>query len=128
MTAGPLVSLINAISQSIPEPLWRAPMLLRAFERMSSLLFDMGDMSLSGKAPNGQYSIMMPRQIFPITSATARLDGEDFGKPVRSKENPAIGELRLPARPVFAIGQGYFKIQNLEEYRRTVADLRSAAA
>ncbi len=121
MTTSPLVRLMNAISLSIPEPLWRAPMMLRAFERIGSRLFDLGDVSLSGKAPNGQFSIMMPRRMFPITAATAHLGGEDLGKPIRSKENPAIGALRLPARPVFAIGQGYFKIQDLEEYRRTVA-------
>jgi len=27
---------------------------------------------------------------------------------VRARENPAIGALRLPARPVFALGTGYF--------------------
>ncbi len=128
MAASPLISVMNAISRSIPEPLWRAPLLLRAFERMGSVLFDMGDVSLSGKSPNGQYSIMMPRQMFPITSATARLGGVDFGKPVRSKQNPMIGELRLPARPVFAIGQGYFKIGDPEEYRKTVAELHPVPA
>ncbi len=128
MTSSPLMRVMNAISLSIPEPLWRAPLVLRAFERMGSLLLDMGDVSLSGKAPNGQYSIMMPRQMFPIASATARLGGEDFGKPVRSKDNPAIGELRLPARPFFAIGQGYFKIRDVEEYQRTIAALHPVAA
>ena len=36
----------------------------------------------------------------------AVLGGQDLGEPVRARENPAIGALRLPARPVFALARG----------------------
>ena len=43
-----------------------------------------------------------------ILASRAVLGGQDLGEPVRARENPAIGALRLPARPVFALGTGYF--------------------
>lgn len=126
MAASPLVNLVNAVSQLIPESLWRTPVMLRAFERIGATLFDLGDVTLSGRAPNGHFAIVMPIQIFPITSASARLEGEHLGKPVRSLENPSMGDLRLPARPLFAVGRAYFEMQDPDEYRRTVAALRTA--
>jgi len=123
MTTTPLVKLMNAISQAIPEPLWRTPVMLWTFERIGGMLFDLGEVMLSGNAPNGHFGILMPRRMFPIASAAARLEGQDLGQPTRSKENPSIGAFRLPARPIFAVGGAYFEIQDLDEYRRTVAEL-----
>jgi hypothetical protein len=51
------------------------------------------------------------------------LEGVDLGQPSSGGENPAIGSVRLPARPVFAIGQAYFAMQDPAEYERTVAGL-----
>src|SRR5262249_34336114 len=127
MMTTPLVTLMNAFSQAIPERLWRTTRVLRTFERLAATLFDLGDVTLSGPAPNGHFAILMPRQMFPIASSTARLNGEDLGHPTRSTENPSIGALRLPARPMFAVGRAYFQIQDPAEYRRTVAELRSGA-
>jgi len=128
MTTTALVKVMNAISAAIPERLWRTPLMLQAFERLGGTLFDLGEVTMSGKAPNGHFSILMPRQMFPIVSAEARLDGQDLGRPTRSPDNPTIGTLRLPARAIFAIGGGYFKIQDPDEYRRTVAELHSTRA
>jgi hypothetical protein len=126
MTTTSVVKLLNAISRRIPEPLWRRSVMLRAFERIGGRLLDFGEVTLSGRVPNGQFAMVMPVQIFPIASATAVLDGQDLGQPVRSTENPSIGALRLPARPLFAIGRAYFEMKDPDEYRRTVAELRTA--
>ncbi|MCW9706111.1 hypothetical protein [Fodinibius salsisoli] len=125
MTTTPLVKLVNAVSQGIPERFWRRPLMLKAFEHIADLLFDLGDVTLSGNAPNGHFAKVMPIRMFPVGSATARLNNEDLGQPTRSKENPSIGALRLPARPVFAIGRAYFEMQDPDEYRQTVAELSS---
>ncbi len=125
MATSPLVTMMNAVSTAIPEPLWRKPLMLRTFERIGGALFGLGKVTLSGKAPNGHFSILMPRLMFPIVSAAAHLDGLNLGKTTQSDNNPTIGALRLPSRGIFAIGQGYFKTPDQEEYRRTVAELRS---
>lgn len=123
MTASPLVTVMNAISSALPERLWRTRPLLRLFERLGGRLFDLGDIALSGSMPNGHFGILMPRRMFPISSASARLDGLDLGQPTRAPTNPSIGGVPLPARPIFAVGGGYFRIQDQQEYERTVREL-----
>jgi hypothetical protein len=87
----------------------------------------MGDVTLVGSTPSGHQGILMPSRIFFVAESHAALDGVDLGEPIRMRENPRIGEVGLPARPTFAIGQGYFKIGDEEEYRRTVEELRQSA-
>jgi hypothetical protein len=78
----------------------------------------------SGTAPNGHFTILMPQRMFLITSAQAKLNGYDLGRPTHSPENPAIGSVKLPARPVFVVGHAYFKIQDPLEYERTIKELQ----
>ena len=120
-----LVSVMNLLSRNLPESMLRRPAVLSAFERLGGLLFDLGDVTLSGTAPNGHASVLLPRQMFPIVAATATLNGMDLGKPVRSATNPSIGTLRLPARPMFAVGGAYFEVRDRAEYERTVAECRA---
>ena len=124
MATPPLFKVMNAISPRLPEPLWRAPTTLRAFERLGKTLFDLGDITLIGTAPNGHFTILMPQRMFLITGAQAKLNGYDLGHPTRSAENPAIGAVNLPARPVFAVGRAYFEIQDPVEYERTIKELQ----
>ncbi|GAB4445741.1 MAG: hypothetical protein Fur0044_41970 [Anaerolineae bacterium] len=126
MASSPLFDLMNTVSPRLPEPLWRTPLMLRAFEWLGKTLFDLGNVTLTGTAPNGHFTILMPQRMLPITSGRASLNGQDLGRPSRSPENPAIGSVNLPARPVFAIGRAYFKIQDPVEYERTIAELRLA--
>ena len=119
-----LFKLMNALSPRLPEPFWRAPTTLRAFEWLGKTLFDLGDITLTGTAPNGHFTILMPQRMFLIASAQAKLNGYDLGRPTRSPENPAIGTVNLPARPIFAVGRAYFEIQDPLEYERTVKELQ----
>ena len=124
MKTSPLANAMNTISKNLPEYIWRMPVALRAFEKIGNLLFDLGEIDLSGHFPNGHFGILMPRQMFLISSSTALMNGVNLGKPVRSIENPMIGKLRLPARPIFAIGGYYFKIPDQEVYEQTVAEMQ----
>ncbi len=126
MKTSPLINAMNAISVSLPERIWRAPVVMRTIEKLGDLLFDAGTINLSGRFPNGHAGILMPRRMFPITSSTATLNGASLGQPTRSKENPMIGKVSLPARPIFAMGRYYFSIQDQEAYARTPAELHNA--
>lgn len=119
-----LFKLMNVISPRLPERLWRASFMLRSMEWMGRVFFRMGHVNLSGNVPNGQFSILMPRRMYIIKSATAILDGENLGSPTKIKENPRIGDLKFPNRPIFGVGGGYFEIQDPEEYQRTIAELK----
>ncbi|WP_147287168.1 hypothetical protein [Nocardia otitidiscaviarum] len=53
----------------------------------------------------------MPEQMYLITAASAVLDGQDLGNPVRLAENPVIGAVAVPARGVLVIGGGRWRIR-----------------
>jgi len=123
MTSTPVLSAMNRISTMIPESLWRKSAMLRTFEKVGNFLFNLGSITLSGILPNGQFGILMPQRMYFIEKGQAILEGENLGRPSRSKNPVTIGDLRLPQKPVFAIGRGYFF---LEEERRETAVLKTS--
>lgn len=124
MADSSLVDVVNAISTTVPEALARTRPLTQVMEWMGGTVFDLGSINLAGVTPNGQEAILLPRQLVPIASASAHFDGTDLGEPAKHAENPTIGELKLPARPILAIGKGYFTMEDTTEYESTVAALR----
>ena len=46
----------------------------------------------------------------------AVLDGVDPGSPIRLRENPTIGRVRLPARGVLVIGQAMWPIRDPDPF------------
>ena len=119
-------TFMNAIGSRIPVSVWRVPEVARGLTRIADLMFDVGNVSLVGTAPNGQHTTLLPRQMYPIVTGSATLDGEDLGRPIRSETNPTIGSVALPARPMLAVGEAYFEILDREEYDRTRSELARA--
>jgi hypothetical protein len=110
--------LINSISKGLPFWTWQKAWLLKPREWMSRLL-GMGNMKLSGVMPSGHFGILMPQRIYFINRTKVQLDGVDLGDPVKVSPNPTIGDVPLPARGIFAIGQAHWDILDEEEYHRT---------
>jgi hypothetical protein len=54
-----------------------------------------------------------------INRTQIKWEGTDLGQPVFAKPNPKIGEVPLPARGVFAIGEAFWEILDANEYRKT---------
>ena len=79
----------------------------------------LGDIKLAGQMPSGHFGILMPQRMYLIDDTTARLDGMNLGEPARVRQNPKIGNVPLPARGVFAIGQAHWVIREVAEYRAT---------
>jgi hypothetical protein len=119
-----LLSIMNLLSPRLPERLWQSGIFLHLMERAGKVLLGLGSVTLTGVVPNGQRAMLMPEQMFFVASATAELDGEDFGHPVRVAVNPSMGSFKLPARPLFAVGRGYFEILDPDEHARTVREVR----
>ena len=127
MASSPLLRVMNVVSPRLSGRLWRNRVFLRFMERMAAHLLGMGDVTLHGTAPNGQQALLMPQRVFFIASSHAELEGESLGHPVRSRDNPLIGSMGLPARPTFAIGEAYFQILDQAEYKRTTSELMQDA-
>jgi len=124
MTAPPLLRALNALSAEQPLWTWKPAPLLWIREWIAKQFLAMGDLHFSFVTPSGQQAIIMPEQIFFIDSSEEVLEGDDLGQPVRLDLNPTIGEVPLPKRPTFMIGQAHARIKDPEEYQRTQERVR----
>lgn len=127
MVSSPLLRVMNSVSPRIPVRLWRSGVFLNLMERVATHLLGMGDVTLHGMAPNGQQALLMPQRVFFISESRAELEGQSLGHPVRTRKNPLMGSMALPARPAFAIGGAYFQILDQDEYERTTSELKQGA-
>jgi hypothetical protein len=106
MGGSPITAAMNVVLPHITDRVWRRPAVPRMFERLAKRF--LGDADMLAMAPNGHLHLLAPQRMFLIVDSRALLAGEDLGKPIRARENPRIGPWRLPARPVFAMGRGFF--------------------
>lgn len=120
--------LLNPVGARLPMWLWRVPGFAPRLASVADAVFDVGDVTLAGTSPNGHRSLLLPRQLFPIVSGSATLAGTDLGRPVRSETNPTMGRVALPARPMLAVGEAYFRILDRDEYERTRAEIAASVS
>lgn len=111
--------MLFAADASLPLWTWRRGPLLRLREWMTRRLLDIGDVRLSFTTPSGHDTVFVPEEEYAITESEAVLDGRSLGEPVRLDENPTIGDVPLPTRPSFVVGQVHLRIEDLDEYERT---------
>jgi hypothetical protein len=126
MRETPVLRLLNQVSRRLPLWTWQYPPLLKPREWMARRL-GMGVIKLAGPMPSGHVGVLMPQRIYLIDRAHARLEGVDLGTPTRLHTNPTIGDVTLPARGIFAIGQAHWEIRDPAEYRRVRAELAGAS-
>ena len=108
MSTPPLWAPLNVLGTLMPASVARYPAAVKAMTWAAGFVYGLGDVSLMGTMPDGQAGVMLPQRLHPIFSTVARLDGEDLGDAVTLDENPTIGRVRLPSRPVFAIADEYY--------------------
>jgi hypothetical protein len=117
-----LLSLANNISKKMPLWTWKYHLLLKLREWMARPL-GIGAIKLAGRMPSGHFGILMPQRMYLIDRACVKLQGVDLGIPIRVRPNPKIGDVPLPARGVFAVGQAHWEILDEGEYVRTRTEL-----
>lgn len=125
MQEPPHLRALNAVSRRLPLWTWRSTPLLSAREWMAKLL-GMGAVRLAGRMPSGHAGVLMPQRMYFIDRAEVTLAGVDLGTPVGVRDNPMIGDVPLPARGIFAIGQAHWQIRDEVEYHRTRQELTGA--
>ena len=122
MREPPVLRLLNLVSQRLPLWTWQHPPLLKPREWMARQL-GMGTIRLAGQMPSGHFGVLMPQRIYLIDRARVQLEGADLGTPTRVRANPKLGDVPLPARGIFAVGQAHWEIRDEVEYHRTRAEL-----
>jgi hypothetical protein len=123
MASSPVLNLMNVANPRFPERVRRAPGMLHAMESMADRVLGLGRVTLAGITPNGHSTMLLPERMFFLASSRAMLEGISLGQPARGGACPTIGAMKLPARPVFAIGRAYFELRDPVEYARTVREL-----
>lgn len=121
----PLLKVLNGVSARLPFWTWKHGMLLKPREWIARWL-GMGEIALAGIMPSGHFGILMPQRMYFISRSRAVLDGIDLGEPAKVRSNPKIGQLPLPARGMFAIGQAHWEILDEAEYHQTRAEMGTA--
>jgi hypothetical protein len=113
---------INSISKRMPFWSWKYTLLLKPRQWMARGL-GLGVIKLSGYMPSDHYGILMPKRMYFINRSSIRINGIDLGQPARVRPNPKIGNVPLPSRGIFSIGEAYWEIKDINEYNRTRAEL-----
>jgi len=119
--------MINAVSKQMPLWTWKQSYLLTFREWMAYLL-GVGKIKLKGYMPSGHLGTLMPQRMYFVKSTQIKLDGLDLGHEVHVYPNPKIGDVPLPARGIFAIGQAYWEIIDFGEYNQTKKELSYRSA
>lgn len=120
MREPPPMGVLNRMAARLPLGTWRRRPVQRVCEALARLL-GAGRITLAGPMPSGHAGVLMPQRMYLIDRTRASLAGLDLGTPVRTRPNPRIGDVPLPARGIFAVGQAHWAIRDPEEYRRTRA-------
>jgi hypothetical protein len=107
--------VLFAADATFPLWTWRRGPLLRLREWMTRRLLDIGDVRFSFTTPSGHDTVFVPEEEYAITESEAVLDGRSLGEPVRLDENPTIGDVPLPTRPSFVVGQVHLRIDDRHE-------------
>lgn len=128
MSQDPLLAAVNTVNAALPLASWRFGPLVAAREWLAEKALGFGRVDLSGRLPAGMPGTMMPRRVYRISQAGARLDGRDLGAPARADEPPRFGEFELPSHPLFAIGEAHVEIPDLPEYQALKRRVRGQAA
>ncbi len=101
--------LMGKIGARLPESAWTDPTKLRRLSRVAQRMLDVGDIRLTGRAPNGQCYMMAPAQLWVVADSQAVLNGRDLGPSGPLLRQARLGDFRMPQRGIGMVGSGHFE-------------------
>jgi len=101
--------LMSRIGGRLSESAWTNPANLKRLSRVARRTLDVGDVRLTGRAPNGQCYTMAPRQLWMIADSRAVLRGHDLGPGGPLLRQARLGDFRMPQRGIGMVGSGHFE-------------------
>ncbi|MCG2622003.1 hypothetical protein LVY72_08740 [Arthrobacter sp. I2-34] len=105
----PATLIFSAMAGTLPEKLWRSPAFLRAAGSTGGRLLRSGRIALTGLAPNGQRFSVRPKRLWLVKESSARLRGQDLGRPGALPVQARLGGLLIPQRGFFMAGTAIFE-------------------
>ena len=100
---------MGRIGARLPESAWTDPTKLRRLSRVAQRMLDVGDIRLTGRAPNGQCYMMAPSQLWVVEDSSAVLGGRDLGPTGPLLRQARLGDFRMPQRGIAMVGSGHFE-------------------
>jgi hypothetical protein len=107
--ATPITSSLSAVGSAMPRALWRNPLVLSTIGGTAGPLLGAGHLRLQGSVPNGQWFQANPRRAWVVTSSRATVEGVDLGPPGPLERQARLGDMWLPQRGLFFVGEAYFE-------------------
>ena len=101
--------LMSRIGGRLSDERWADPMVSRRLSRVARRTLGVGDVRLTGRAPNGQCYTMAPKQLWAVADSTAVLHGRDLGPSGPLLRQARLGDFRMPQRGIGMVGSGHFE-------------------
>jgi hypothetical protein len=101
--------LMSTIGSLLSESAWTDPSNLRRLSRVARRTLGVGDVRLTGRAPNGQCYMMAPKQLWVIADSRAVLHGQDLGPTGPLMRQARLGDFHMPQGGIGMVGSGHFE-------------------
>jgi hypothetical protein len=101
--------LMSTIGSRLSESAWTDPSNLKRLSRVAKRTLGVGDVRLTGRAPNGQCYTMAPKQLWVVADSRAVLRGHDLGPGGPLLRQARLGDFRMPQRGIGMVGSGHFE-------------------
>jgi len=118
--------VMSKISGRLSEPTWTNPVMLRRLSRVARRTLDIGDVRLTGRAPNGQCYSMAPKQVWMVADSRAVVHGRDLGPSGPLLRQARLGDFLMPQRGIGMVGSGHFETFDPDRHRSAERDLAYA--
>jgi hypothetical protein len=109
--------LMSTVGTRLSESAWSDPTTLRRLSRVATRTLGVGDIRLTGRAPNGQCYMMAPRQLWVVADSRAVLEGRDLGSGGPLLRQARLGDFRMPQRGIGMVGSGHFETFDPDRHR-----------
>ena len=111
--------LMSTVGSRLSESAWSDPTTLRRLSRVATRTLGVGDVRLTGRAPNGQCYMMAPRQLWVVADSNAVVQGRDLGPSGPLLRQARLGDFRMPQRGIGMVGSGHFETFDPDRHRTT---------
>ena len=101
--------LMSKIGSRLPDEAWANPTVSRRLSRVARRTLGVGDVRLTGRAPNGQCYTMAPKQVWVVADSTAVLHGRDLGPTGPLLRQARLGDFLMPQAGIGMVGSGHFE-------------------
>ena len=99
--------LMSSIGGRLSESAWTDPTILKRLSRVARRTLGVGDVRLTGRAPNGQCYTIAPKQLWVVSDSRAVLRGRDLGPIGPLLRQARLGDFRMPQRGIGMVGSGH---------------------